>query len=252
VPGPTGPTGPTGPIGPAGPVGLKGDTGATGPAGADADPAITNALRTDLTQEGVYRYDEDVRINETLGLVGRRIDPLDVGEMVPCSRVLALSGSLAQPLLSGRLMLHYFTAEKTETVTGIETYTGGTAAAATPTLIRVGIYRIDAAGNGTLVASTPNDLTLYATTYTAYLRTLTPSLAKVRGQRYAVAVLCVSAAAVPGIYSATQGGAAVSDTVLGRSPRIGGMWAGQADLPGSFTDAAITGFRVLAVTRLVP
>jgi hypothetical protein len=215
------------------------------------DTRVTT-VKADLTQEGVYRYDEDVRINAALGLVSNRVDQLDVGEMVPPSRVLAFSGSLAQPLSTGRLMLHFFTAEKTETVTAIETYTGGTAAVATPTLIRLGIYQIDGAGNGTLIASTPNDLTLYTTTFTTYLRTLTPSFAKVRGQRYAVALLCVSAVGVPGIYSATGGGAAPSDTMLGRSPRIGGMLAGQTDLPGSFTSASIAGYRVLAVARLVP
>jgi hypothetical protein len=92
---------------------------------------------------------------------------------------------------SGVLKLSYFTALKTETITQVRLYVGAVAAASTPTLCRIGIW--SASDNGALtalVASTANDTTLLTgTTNSRRTKSLSASLSKTLGQRYAVGVL---------------------------------------------------------------
>lgn len=132
------------------------------------------------------------------------------------------------------LRLSYFFALKTLTSTQARILAGGTAAAATPTLVRVGLYSIDGAGNGTLVASTPNDTTLLAAANTSYTKSWSSSIALVAGTQYALGLLVVTAAAAPtmcGMSIASANEAAVV-------PRQSGQITGQADLPASFVTGA--------------
>jgi len=170
-----------------------------------------------------------------------------------------LGDSFSMPLLSGestmprfvintaniamatqRLLLTYFVARKTETISQITIDTGGTAAAATPTLCRIGIYSIDSSTfAGTLVASIANDTTLFAGASATYLRSLSASWAKVAGQTYAFGILVVSAAATPtfkGNASIAVGGGSGGTRI---KPYLAGTLAAQTDLPGSFTDASV-------------
>lgn len=135
---------------------------------------------------------------------------------------------------TGVLALSFFTARKSETTTAVRIKTGGTAAAATPTLVRLGLYIVDGAGAGTLVASTANDTTLFAGTFTNYSRNWSVAYAKVAGQRYALGVLTVSGAA-----TATFLGVQINadPNVV---PRLIGSWISQTDLPSSFADASLT------------
>ncbi|HEY9417892.1 MAG TPA: hypothetical protein VIQ30_24295, partial [Pseudonocardia sp.] len=135
------------------------------------------------------------------------------------------------------LRLTYFVARKSETTTQVRIISGSTAAAATPTLCRIGLYSIDGSGNGTLVASIASDTALFAATNTAYTRSWSSSYAKVAGQRYALGVLVVSSAALPtiaGIAFATAAG-----TELGIDPRLTGSIGAQADLPSTFTAGSV-------------
>ncbi|MET0416054.1 MAG: hypothetical protein ABW022_08540 [Actinoplanes sp.] len=146
------------------------------------------------------------------------------------------------------LRLTFFTARKTETITQLRVNSGGTAAGATPTLVRVGIYLADANSDGTLIASIPNDTTLFAAINAAYTRTLTAPFVKTAGQRYAWGELIVTAAATPtraGISIAGVGAAAEPS----QPPRLTGVLAGQSDLPASFTSSALaaTGQRFYGV-----
>lgn len=148
--------------------------------------------------------------------------------------------SSGQAVASGTLNLTYFTARKTETITQVRVPSGGTAAGATPTLCRVGIY--SEAGNGdlTLVASIASDTALWAATSTEYLRSFTASLSKVAGQRYALGLIVVSAAALPTFYQPTSPNSAIHGTIMARAPRLAGLVAGQTDLPSSVVAASIT------------
>jgi hypothetical protein len=140
-------------------------------------------------------------------------------------------------LSSQTLRLAYFTAKKTETVTQVRVNCVG-AAGATPSLIRVGIWTADAAGALLAqVAATTNDTALLAAGSTNYTKALTASFAKVTGQRYAVGLLVVTAAAAP-----TVAGSAPTVTAgeLGASPKLSGVITGSADLPSTVTAGGVT------------
>lgn len=134
---------------------------------------------------------------------------------------------------SGELRGTQFTARKSETVTQVRVMTGGTAAAATPSLCKIGVYSVAADGTHTLLASTASDTTLFAAANTGYTRTLTASFAKVQGQRYAVCVLVVSAAAMPsfvGMQNSTEWTVA---------PSLATRVTGQADVPSSVAPGSL-------------
>ncbi len=142
---------------------------------------------------------------------------------------------------NGVLYLTYLTPSQSYTATGLSIVTGG-AAGATPTLCRMGVYTIDAAGAGALVAAIANDTTLFATASTKYARAfdagggLPTSYAYRAGQRYAHGVLILSAAAFPtfkGVDLATQSG------LFALAPRLFGQLTGQTDLPASFVAASL-------------
>jgi hypothetical protein len=159
-------------------------------------------------------------------------DLLDVGEeTIP--RNYALSGSVT--VSTGTLRLTFFTARKSETTTQVRVMTGGTAAAATPTLCRLGLYQIDGTA-ATLVASTANDTTLFAATNTAYTRSWSTPFSKIAGQRYAFGVLVVSGAATPAFF----GQVVSSGPEALMSPALAGFLSAQADLTAAFSTGSLT------------
>lgn len=134
------------------------------------------------------------------------------------------------------MRLTYFTAVRDEVVTRIEISTGSTAAAATPTICRMGLYTVASNGDLTLVASTPNDTTLFAAATTVYSKALSASYTLQKGQRYAFGILVVTAVATPTFYGNGQ----IPAAIAAYNPRISGVVAGQADLPASVANASIT------------
>lgn len=141
--------------------------------------------------------------------------------------------------VSGNMRLAYFTARKSETTTQVRVNTGTTAAAATPTLCRLGLFSIAANGDGSLVAAIANDTTLFAATSTPYTRSWTAPYAKVAGATYALGILVVSAAATPTLGGLTLASAAEAAI----APRLTGSIPSMTDLPASFLagDVAATG-----------
>jgi len=138
----------------------------------------------------------------------------------------------AQGVTSGTVHLTYFTARKTETINNIRMLTDGTNSSGL-TLGRMGIYSVDGGGNLTLVASTANDTTLFNGAYSPNLRALTTPFNKVKGTRYAAAVLLVGTG-MPTITATTCAGADA-----GLAPRLCGLVAGQANLPASITAGTV-------------
>jgi hypothetical protein len=149
---------------------------------------------------------------------------------------------------TGRLTLAYFTATKAETVTSIKTITGGTAAAATPTLCKMGVYSVADNGDLTLVGQTANDTTLFAAASTAYTRALATSFTKVAGQRYAFAQLVVTAAASPTFVSSPGG----NNAETGVAPRMSGSLTGQTDLPASIASGSVAAWSSPLYAVLLP
>lgn len=149
--------------------------------------------------------------------------------------------SSAVPCTSQRLQLTYFTAKNTETITSVTAYSGSTAAGATPTVCQYAIYSVDSSTeNLTLLASTANDTALFASTNTAYLKTLDTPFSKVSGSRYAVAVLVVTAAATPTFVGQVPSGITPVNTRFADKPRLAGYLASQTSIPSSVTNASLT------------
>ena len=148
--------------------------------------------------------------------------------------VIFNNGTTSVALGSGSMRGAAFTAVKTETITQVRMWTSTVAAAATPTLCRIGVYSIAANDDLVLLASTVNDISLFAAANTSYTRSLSASFAKVAGQRYVFAVLVVTAVAMPtfvGVQSSTE---------IAIAPRIGVRVDSQADLPTTFSGASLT------------
>ena len=143
-------------------------------------------------------------------------------------------------LTSGSMRLCGFTAPRTETVTKVRFLSGATAAAATPTLVRVGLYSVDTAGAGTLVASTANDTTLAATQHTSYEKAFSASYTVTEGGLYAVGFLIVTAGATNTLVGSlnVSGGNVIGENAY--LPRICGSLGSQTDLPASYTDASLS------------
>lgn len=146
---------------------------------------------------------------------------------------------------SGRLTLTYFTARAALVAANVTVCTGGTAAAATPTICRIGLYLVNGDNTLTLVASTANDTTLFAATFTSYTKAFSASYTLAAGTRYAIGVIVVNAGAVP-----TFAGAGPSVSALALvTPRVGGYITGQTDLPSSVS-ASLTGGAAMVYANL--
>lgn len=138
---------------------------------------------------------------------------------------------------TGSLRLGYFRAVDDSTVTTMAAQGHTTAAGATPTLVRFGLYSIAANGDGTLIASTPNDTALFAVGSTFTEKALSVPVSLTRGSLYAAALLVVSGAATP-----TVAGMASIGTVLVEDERVSGLINSQTDLPGSFVVGDVGSF----------
>lgn len=139
-------------------------------------------------------------------------------------------------LSTGNLRLSYFTARKTETCTKVSAWSHTTAAGATPTLCRMGVYSVNlSTGALTLLAACANDTSLFSVINTEYEKTLTSNFDKVAGTRYAAAALVVTAQTAPVVASASLSVAGLGATL----PRLTGLVAGQTDLPASIAAASI-------------
>lgn len=156
----------------------------------------------------------------------------------------------ANPSASQGLRLTYLTAQKTETVTHLRLITAGTAAAPTPTLCRLGVYEENVDGSLTLIHSTANDTSLFAAALTRYTVPLTDSWAKVRGKRYAIGRLIVSAATTPSFRGLLDAGGVVNEWA--EAPRMTAQWTGQSNLPASVPVANLSNSSQFDYVALVP
>lgn len=130
---------------------------------------------------------------------------------------------------SGVVLLSYFTARSATPRANVRVFSGTVAAAATPTLVRMGIYGVAADGALTLLHSTANDTTVFAAPLTAYTRALTTTWTPVPGARYAFATLVVSSVATPTLYGAINSIAYFTAA----EPHLSRTVPGQTNLPAA-------------------
>lgn len=154
-----------------------------------------------------------------------------------CPRLDATASNLTA---TGSMRLSYFTATKTETIFQVAYFTGGTAAAATPTLVRYGVYQEAGNGDLTLVASTANDTTLFAAAGTAYPKNLVAAWSKTRGTRYAIGRLVVTAVQVPSLLGRPAAAAGAGAGIWFATPKLTAQATGLTDLPSTITAASLT------------
>lgn len=154
----------------------------------------------------------------------------------------------ASALTSGSLRLCYFTARKTETSTQGKVTTASTAAGATPTLCRFGVYSVATNGDLTLLSACANDTTLFAAASTAYTRSWTASFAKVAGVTYAFGVLVVTGAAQPTFPGLIYASAVTPTTAPKRTAQL----SGQTDLPASIVAGTLGGSAIAVYGEILP
>lgn len=153
-------------------------------------------------------------------------------------------------LSTGHLRLVYKTASKTEVISKIQIPTGSAGAGATPTLVRVGVYKEEPNGDLALVASSANNTALFATPSVENVIPLTAPFTKIRGVRYAVGALVVTVSSSPTVYAATSLLAATAS----KAPRLAAVRTSQSDLPSSITEAqlAASGSSARIYAELLP
>lgn len=213
---------------------FTGDPKAPTPAAADNDTSIATTAWSQTEKVA-----ERARQNYRLAATGE--DTYD--------RLLAFS-SIA--MTSGFMRVTYFKARSTETITKLLMGSSSTAAAATPTLVRMGIYSVASDWALTaLLASTANDTALFSTINTEYLKSLSGSWSKVADTWYALGLLVVSGAAVPTIVGNSIASASIAGGTNGR-PRLGGLQTGLSDLPASASAVGVAASGISLHATLVP
>lgn len=154
-------------------------------------------------------------------------------------------------LSTGFMRVVYFKARSSETITKLLLTSATTAAAATPTLVRAGIYTVAADWSLTLAASIANDPTIFAAASTEYLRALTSPLTKTAGSWYAVGLLVVTAVGAPTVPGVALTSSALSGSTQNR-PRVATFASGQTDLPASASAASLGATPYVPYALLVP
>lgn len=187
----------------------------------------------------------------TTGLEWRAHDPdaLAAGVTTMTRHIMGQNTNVALGAASGNLRLAYFTAPRAEVWTQVGWVGGTVAAAATPTLVRWGLYLVAANGDLTLVASTPNDTALFAVGSAVGAKSFSVAYAAVAGQRYAIGVLVVSGVAIPSIQGVSLNQATVQASL---APRITGVIPAQADLPLSALAAAVNASNAAFGAQILP
>lgn len=165
------------------------------------------------------------------------IDPM--GSTIAGVEPYPLRDMSSQTQTSGQMRLSYFTPNRTRTLTTSLSYAGSTAAGATPTVCRVGLYSVASSGDITLVASTANDTALWASINTEYPKDFSAPYTVTAGQRYALGVLVVSGATIPSF-----SGIGLPASATARAPRRAGLIGSLSDLPASAVNASISNSQI--------
>jgi len=178
-----------------------------------------------------YEVSRSNRVNQ---MFADRV-PLPAQEMF--SRRFA-SANASMPTQNCRVT--FFTPYLTQVVNSLRSFTSGTAAGATPTTCKMGLYSVDpSTGDLTRIGITANNTGLWAAANTAYTQALTSPVTVYAGHRYAFAALIDTAAATPTLVAET-----LQQSVANTNNRLCGTVSGlQTDIPASILS---TGFVVAA------
>lgn len=137
---------------------------------------------------------------------------------------------------SGQAAFQHIRAVRTETIASIRTFTATTAAGATPSTCKVGLYSMAANGDLTRVGISANTTSLWGTANTTYTTALLAGAPVVAGLDYMVGMVIVSGAAMPthvGVAGVSTMTGFLADYV-GAYPQLCGIASGQTDLALSY------------------
>ena len=131
---------------------------------------------------------------------------------------------------SGSVRLTFFTAPRSAEVDAVRSGCSTAGDGNTPTVSRLGLYSVASDGDLTLVASTPNDTSLFSTVYP--IKEFSTPYTLIQGDRYAVGSLYVGTGGTAPIYN---GASTIAGSVFGTNndTRLNGSISGQSDLPES-------------------
>jgi hypothetical protein len=149
---------------------------------------------------------------------------------------------------TGVMYFSHLTATKTESIGSIRFIGGSTAAAATPTLVRFGLFTVGADAGYTLVASTVNDTALFAVASTSTTKAVSTPYTVTRGIRYAVGCLVVTGAAAPTVQSCALGSTGGAMT----SPTMVTITSGLSDLPATLAVGSVATAATMPYAALIP
>jgi len=230
--------------------GTSGSDGVIIIADSTTEPVLEVRLATDahnrleILGDGTIRTGDggSSRLASSASYLGHAIDGQETFPRIFAQGACTLS--------TGNLRVAYFTAERTRVTTQVRAFVATTGAAATPTLARIGVYSVADNGDLTLVASTANDTSLFATIGAGYTRALTSSLTLVQGQRYAAGPLVVTGVTAPNVMGIGLGSG--SSVALADTPRMNGQVSGQTDLPASVPAASVVATGSMPWVVLLP
>lgn len=158
-------------------------------------------------------------------------------------------GSLALTSQSGTVWINFFRAPRTQALTRWDVAVA-TAAGATPSLIRGGLYLVDDNDNLTQLAASVNDTSLLSTAGVKGGKAFTTSPVAYFGLRYAFAWLWISAASAPTVLGQVNAGG-VTHFAMDSDPRVTAVMIGaQTDLPASITAAQLNSTNLITWSEL--
>jgi hypothetical protein len=177
------------------------------------------------------------------------VTPIYSGSGLPLATMERYEANLASTVATSQaLRLTSLVPRLDHLSTGIRVYSGN-AGTLTSTLVRIGLYSINKFGDGTLIASTPNDTTLFSVANTTYSKNWSVPISVQQDVRYAVGIVIVYPSGAPTIVGATL-------TTQGQVEALALPWAAarmdsQPDLPSSFLYSALTASNLPAYARLL-
>lgn len=133
--------------------------------------------------------------------------------------------------VSQALRCNGFRCKRTGLVSDLVIFSGGTAAGATPSLVKIGAYHKLEDGSYNLIGASANTVSLFAITNNTYVVPFVVPWYKFRGDDYLIAVLIVTAAALPTLQGPFTTSANTTGTFLLPEPTKVGSILGQTDLP---------------------
>lgn len=170
-------------------------------------------------------------VSSTVFSIGAPRGPMSYLSSIPRHAIRDASVATA----SGVLRLSYAKAERSFTATKMRVRSGSTAAGATPTLCKLGVFEVAANGDLTRLARTAGDTAMLSATSTAYEYALDAPVTVQAGKTYAFGLLVITSATAPTV----QGMIHLTGAEAGWGERLCGQVPAQTDIISSIPGTSV-------------